>query len=206
MSKKEEIYFSIDIEADGPIPGIFSMLSLGCVAFDKEGNELGDFSVNFDTLSQAGTDHDTDKFWARFPEAYAETRINTVYAGEAMYKFNEFVESIEGFPVFVGYPAGFDFTFVYWYFIRFTGKCPFSFSSLDMKSYAMAKMGTNFRETTKKNFPKHWKEKGRHTHVAVEDAREQGRMFIKMLRDGTELPTHTLDALLKAPSFNGENQ
>ena len=34
----EECYVSIDIEADGPIPGTYSMLSLGAAAFDSEGN------------------------------------------------------------------------------------------------------------------------------------------------------------------------
>ena len=33
----KEVFFSFDIEADGPYPGDYSMLSLGCVAFDKEG-------------------------------------------------------------------------------------------------------------------------------------------------------------------------
>jgi len=178
-----EIYFSIDIEADGPIPGPYSMLSLGCVAFNANGDELGDFEVNFDTLADAKTDPDTDKFWARFPEAYAETRIDTKGPEAAMILFDLFVRSIKGKPVFVGYPAGFDFTFVYWYFMKFLGQSPFSFSSLDMKSYAMAKLNTTFRDSTKKNFPKRWKEKGTHTHVAVEDAREQGRMFIKMLKE-----------------------
>lgn len=32
-----EIYISTDIEADGPIPGEYSMLSIGSVAFNKKG-------------------------------------------------------------------------------------------------------------------------------------------------------------------------
>lgn len=43
-------------------------------------------------------------------------------------------------PVFVAYPAGFDFTFVYRYLIRFTGHSPFSHSALDIKTYAMASL------------------------------------------------------------------
>jgi len=37
----------------------------------------------------------------------------------------------------VGYPAAFDFLFVYWYLIRFTGESPFSHSALDLKTYAV---------------------------------------------------------------------
>ena len=34
----DECYVSVDIEADGPIPGAHSMLRLGAAAFDAEGN------------------------------------------------------------------------------------------------------------------------------------------------------------------------
>ena len=48
------------------------------------------------------------------------------------------LKALPGKPVFVGYPAGFDFLFVYWYLIRFAGESPFSFSALDIKTYAIA--------------------------------------------------------------------
>ncbi len=41
------------------------------------------------------------------------------------------IQSLAGKPVFVAYPAGFDFLFVYWYLIRFAGESPFSHSALD---------------------------------------------------------------------------
>ena len=45
----DECYVSIDIEADGPVPGLHSMLSLGAAAFTSEG-VLGDtFSVNLES-------------------------------------------------------------------------------------------------------------------------------------------------------------
>jgi len=50
-----------------------------------------------------------------------------------------------GKPVFVGYPAGFDFLFVYWYLIRFTGESPFSFSALDGDFKFLSKPGSNER-------------------------------------------------------------
>ena len=34
------LYFSTDVESDGPIPGPNSMLSYGVVAFTEDGNEL----------------------------------------------------------------------------------------------------------------------------------------------------------------------
>ncbi len=66
-----------------------------------------------------------------------------------MRAYVEWIKSLKGKPVFVAYPAGFDFLFVYWYLIRFAGESPFSHSALDMKSYAMAVLKTEYRESTK---------------------------------------------------------
>ena len=53
---------------------------------------------------------------------------------------------LPGWPVFVAYPARFDFLFVCWYLMPFVGESPLSHSALDMKSYAMAVLGTELRE------------------------------------------------------------
>lgn len=192
----KEIYFSTDVETDGPIPGPNSMLSLGSAAFSPEGRLLAVFSVNLETLPDAQPDPDTQKWWGEHPEAYAATRVNPLSPAEAMKLFSEWVEyvirrcSSQGYirkakPVFVGFPAGFDFLFVYWYLIRFTGQSPFSFSALDGKTYAMALLKTDYRSSVKRNYPKDWLKaedrKLEHTHVAVEDAVEQGRIFCNML-------------------------
>ena len=42
----DEIYVSTDVEADGPIPGPNSLLSLGSVALRADKTVLGEFSVN----------------------------------------------------------------------------------------------------------------------------------------------------------------
>jgi hypothetical protein len=55
-----------------------------------------------------------------------------------------------------------------------------------MKSYAMALMGTEFRKSTKRNMPKRWFSKSPHTHVALDDAIEQGHLFMSMLKERRE--------------------
>jgi hypothetical protein len=57
---------------------------------------------------------------------------------------------------------------------------PFSYSARDMKSYAMAVLGTEFRESTKRNMPKDWFDPLPHTHIALDDALEQGALFWPM--------------------------
>jgi hypothetical protein len=180
---KPELYFSTDVETDGPIPGPHSMLSLGTAVFAADGELLGTFERNLDLLPGAQPHPDTERFWSDNPEAYAATRVDTRPPEVAMREYVEWVESFKtGSPVFVAYPAGFDFTFVYWYMIRFAGRSPFSFSALDMKSYAMAKLGTPYRQSTKRNMPKAWFSDKPHTHKALDDAIEQGELWIAMLK------------------------
>jgi hypothetical protein len=100
-----------------------------------------------------------------------------------MPEYVAWVDALPGKPVFTAYPAGFDFLFMYWYLIRFAGRSPFSFSALDVKTYAMAMLKKDYRECTKKRMPRHWFDDLRHTHQALDDAIEQGALFCNMLRE-----------------------
>lgn len=176
----KEIYISVDIETDGPIPGDYSMLSLGAVAFDENGKEIDSFEANLKVLVGAMQDKDTMEWWKTQPEAWEYCQINKKLPQIVMIEFREWVMNLEGKPVFVAYPAGFDWTFVYWYLIHFCGHSPFGFQALDLKSYVMAKLNKNFRETSKRNMPKEWFTNILHSHKAIEDAREQGLLFFQM--------------------------
>ena len=177
-----ETYVSTDIETDGPIPGPNSMLSLGSVAFDAAGREIASFEINLETLQGAATDPKTMEWWKSEPAAWKAARANPVEAGAAMARYLDWVEALPGRPVFVAYPLLFDMMFVYWYLIRFCGRSPFSFSGIDIKTMAYAAMGSeSYRAASKKHMPKHWlPPSAPHTHVAVEDAREQGRLFFNI--------------------------
>lgn len=183
MRPNGEIYVSTDIEADGPIPGPHSMLSLGSAAYLPSGALHSTFSVNLVQLEGAQPDPSTQAFWDKNPDAWAKCRQDPEAPHLAMSRYSDWLNSLPGRPVFVGYPASYDFLFVYWYLIKFTGKSPFSFSALDIKSYAMAMLKLPYRESVKRNMPKRWFPTEPHTHVAVEDAIEQGALFCAMLRE-----------------------
>lgn len=183
----DEFYCSIDVESDGPIPFLYSMLSLGACCFDQEGNELGAFQVNLELLPGAHQDHGTMRWWAEQPEEVWEAaRENTRDPVEGMQAFCSFVRDMRALahdakPVAVCYPAGYDWTFCYPYLIRYAGQSPFGFSCLDIKSYAAAVLGLPYRETHKKTMPQEWfRGLPPHTHRAVDDAREQGRLFLNI--------------------------
>lgn len=181
--KTNEIYISTDVETDGPIPGDNSMLSLGAAAFTADGKLIDTFYTTLETLPGAVANPDTMKWWAENQAAYQETRTNTKPAAEATRAYVNWVNSLPGKPVFVGYPATFDFMFCYWYIVHFGLQSPFSFSALDIKSYACAMLKKEYRQSTKKNMPKRWFPTDPHTHVAVDDAIEQGKLFCNMLRE-----------------------
>lgn len=182
-----ETYISTDIESDGPIPGPFSMLSFASVAYDENGKELGSFFRNLDLLPGAKQHYDTMGFWAKNQDAYNATRLDTMDPLQAMDEYRVWLRKYPS-PVFVGYPAGFDFTWVYWYLINFGDESPFSFSALDIKTAVMFTLGTDYRKSTKKHMPKSWFDKKLdHTHVALDDAREQGHLFFSVLRDNKNL-------------------
>jgi hypothetical protein len=182
---KPELFMSVDIETNGRIPGPSSMLSFGAAAFTVDKKMLGTFTANLETLPGAEGEKSTMEWWATQPEAWAACRKDLQDPKVAMTNFVEWVESFKNYsPVFVGYPAGFDFTFMHWYSENFVGRDPFSFSALDIKSFAMAVLKTDFRKATKSNFPGRWFPPGKpHTHVAIEDAIEQGLLFLNILED-----------------------
>lgn len=178
-----EIYISCDIETNGPIPGDNSMLSLGAAAFTSDGKMLSTFYINFKEIEGSKPNKDTMEWWDKNKEAYQATRQNIVDAGQAIGQFVSWVNKIEGKPVCVCYPAGFDFTWIYWYMIHFGYQSPFSFSALDIKTYVSAMLKLPYRESSKKNMPKRWFSDAKHTHIALDDAIEQGQLFCNMLKE-----------------------
>src|SRR5271156_2694404 len=117
-----EIYVSTDVETDGPIPGVNSMLSFGSAAYTADKVLVSTFTANLELLPGAVGDPETMSWWRGFPEAWADARTNLEDPAAAMTRYVAWVEQLPQRPVFVAYPAGFDFLFVYWYLIRFAGR------------------------------------------------------------------------------------
>ena len=178
-----EIYVSTDIETDGPIPGPHSMLSFASAAYLGDKTLVSTFTANLQLLPEASGHPDTMAWWQENQAAFEATRTDLEEPAVALPRYVAWIKTLPGRPVFVAYPAGFDFLFVYWYLIRFAGASPFSFSALDMKTYAMALLKTEYRDAVKKNMPQRWFDPLPHTHVALDDAIEQGALFCNMLAE-----------------------
>jgi hypothetical protein len=185
---KPSLYISVDIEADGPIPGPYSMLSLGAAVAGVQGadgftaadphkrtfyRELRPISEEFvpEALSVSGLDR----------ERLAREGLDPALA---LAQFTRWVGGVSGDaqPVMCGYPASYDWTFLYWYLIRFTGASPFGHSGcLDMKTLYATKAGLPLRAVAKGTMPRELLSRRRHTHHALDDAIEQAELFANLM-------------------------
>jgi hypothetical protein len=181
-----ELYFSTDVETDGPIPGPNSMLSFASACYTAEKKLLGTFSANLHPLPGAAPDPNTLAWWRKQGAAWEAVQKDRRDPAEAMPAYAAWMKGLcaqhKGRPVFVAYPVLFDAMFVYWYLIKFAGESPFSHSALDIKTMAMTVLKTDYRESTKRNMPRAWFDDLPHTHVALDDAIEQGALFCNILQ------------------------
>lgn len=178
-----EIYVSTDVETDGPIPGPYSMLSIGCAAYLADKTLVGTFSANLETLPGATGHPRTMAWWETQKEAWDAHRKNCLSPEKAMADCLAWLRSLPGLPVFVGFPVTFDFMFVQWYLFRFTSSSPFRHSGIDLRTLGMALTNSNWQRTTKEHLPRRWWDPLPHTHVALDDALEQGALFCNMLAE-----------------------
>lgn len=119
----------VDIEADGPIPGDYSMISFGAVIV-KDDNLQETFSGHLKPISNN---------W--IPEALAisgfrrEQVVTFPEPRDVMLEFEEWLtENSVGKPIFISDNNGFDWQFINWYFHHFLGRNPFGYSSLNLNS------------------------------------------------------------------------
>ena len=192
---ERELFISVDIEADGRIPGRNSMLSFGSAAFTLDKELVARFAVNLETLPGAEGDPETLAWWKKFPEAWAAAREDPEDPATALPRYAAHLEALGkdlggkwGRPTFIGFPAAYDFAWINWYLHRFAGRNPLGISGLCLKTLGAALLKLPFREATKRRFPRRWFADLPHSHVALDDAVEQGAMGISMLRELRGLP------------------
>jgi len=184
----QEIYVSTDVETNGPVAGKHSMLSIGSAAYLADKTLLSTFSANLETVPEFSADDSTTAWWATQPEAWAACRSNLEPPREAMTRYLAWLQALPGRLVLVAYPAAFDFPFVYWYLTQYAGANPFGYAVIDVKTFAMAMLRKPYRACGKQSMPADWFDPVRHTHVALDDALEQGSLFCNMLKANISPP------------------
>jgi DNA polymerase III alpha subunit (gram-positive type) len=163
------------MEASGPIPGKYSMLSVGACEVGRIENC---FYAELQPISE--------KFVPQALEvcklSMSKLKQNGASPYDAMRKFADWITwtSKEKHPTFVGFNLGFDWSFVNWYFIKYLGENPFGVSGIDTKSVWFGR-DLFWKHTTKTNIKRSLKLNLEHTHNALDDAREQAIIFEKIL-------------------------
>lgn len=175
-------HFIVDVEADGPAPGLSSMVSFAVVELAATGP-----GRSFEGFLKPIVEH-------YVPSALAScnlTREQTLAfpeAQETMQQFHAWLSEVggPGRKCFISDNPGFDFGFVNYYCWAFLGENPFGHSARRIGDLA-AGLERKFAA------PQKWKKLRRtpHTHRALDDARGNAEALVALLQQ------HKLDIPFK---------
>jgi ribonuclease T len=173
MSATREVFISVDVETAGPIPGEYSMLSIGACNVDDETQtftcEIKPINQNADpkALEVSGL-------------SLAALQKSGLTPDDAMRTFHAWAKgqaTNDETLVFVGLNAAFDWSFVNYYFHKFLGENPFGFAALDIKAYYMGATGCPWSDTRSSRLSADLKPERQSDHTALRDAQYQAELF-----------------------------
>lgn len=194
--KNGDAYISVDVETDGPIPGPYSMLSIGmayCGSFNGRTMELTPFPKKtfYAELKPISEDFENEALHVnglnrkRLLSEGTEPEV-------AMNMASAWINEVSGDnrPIFVAYPASFDWLWMHWYFVRFTkAGSPFGHSGcFDLKTAVAVKGRMPLSMASKSQLPISMQSDLPHTHNALDDALEQANIFFKLMVMGNGRP------------------
>lgn len=181
-----DMYFSADVETDGPIPGTFSLLSFALVCVGTFDGETFDASLLREKHSfYCEMKPISDRFETEALGVNKLDRGRLLTEGLspeiAMTNAAKWVSEMSGGhrPVLVAYPLSFDWSWLFWYFVSFsqTGS-PFSYSDcFDLKTAFAVKSHRPIAQSGRSKLPPHLQAEALHTHNALDDAIEQAQIF-----------------------------
>lgn len=180
-----DVYFSADVETDGPIPGRFSMLSFGIVRAGTFDGRRFERPRTYDRTFYAEMRPISDRFEPEALRVNGLDRDRLLREGSdpvsAMAGAAQFIReaSGEGRPVLVAYPLSFDWSWLYWYFVAFhAGGSPFDHSRcFDIKTAFAVKARLPISSAGRSKLPDMLASARPHSHNALDDAIEQAEIF-----------------------------
>ncbi len=183
-----DMYFSADVETDGPIPGPFSMLSFGLVVAGSFDGKVFSRPIRFDKSFYRELRPISDEFQVEALRVNGLDRERLLREGSApsaaMTEAAEWVTALAGRarPILVAYPLSFDWSFLYWYFTRFSNAgSPFNHSQcFDIKTAFAVKARIPIATAGRKQLMPSLRSNGIHTHNALDDAIEQAEVFANL--------------------------
>ena len=172
--------FVVDVESDGPVPPLFSMVSFGVVLVDQSGKLDKTFYGQTKPISER---------WN--PEALAissitrEQHLSFDEPYIIMHLFKDWLQSVNtaGNPTFISDNPAFDWQWINYYTINHLGKNPFGFSARRIGDlYCGLVKDASKNSEWKKKF-----RKTKHVHHPVDDARGNAEAILAMRDMGLKI-------------------
>lgn len=182
-------YLSLDVEASGPFPGLFSLVSVGCVPVippdpDNPLWRLSDrtFYCEFKPLPEA----------AELPAATEVHGLSTEHLREKGLEPQEGMQQLADYlaqlrlihPKFMtaAWPASFDQPFIGYYAHRFLGSNPFGYACLDIASLAQGLFRCERRQLRSRLARRGlFRPPKPYPHHALDDATDQAVLLVDLL-------------------------
>lgn len=178
-----EIFVSVDVETAGPIPGEYSLLSIGACNVD---NDAQTFACELQPIN----DNADPKALKVSGFSLEDLRRTGLPPTEAMHRFRDWLKDLvdrDSVLVFVGFNAPFDWSFINYYFHKFLGENPFGFTALDIKAYYMGSTGCRWSDTRSSRIDAAIRTTRQPDHKALHDAKYQAELF-RLIREKVERP------------------
>jgi hypothetical protein len=190
-SDKPTMYLSIDVETDGPVPGLYSMISLGLAGFTIQKDLVWEMEINLFPIEGASRDPNTMIWWEHpdQKEAWAHLMKNRQQPKEAMIQLANDIEKLklQYRVVTIAWPSCFDWMFIHWYMHKFVGNNPLGRRAKCADTYAWAISRTTHPNVSIAPLLEDWEDnRFTHSHKALDDAKDQGAKFINMLNEMTK--------------------
>ena len=188
---KAVFYLSLDVEATGPFPGLYSLVSVGCVpVYPGDGRdqpwrvaeEHEHLYLEFQPLDEA----------LELPAAMEVHGLTLDYLREkgrepaqgigAMAEYLAKLRRLRPKFMMAAWPASFDLPFVGYYAQRFLGDNPFGYGALDIGSLAQGLFRCERRQLRAELVRKGlFRPPKAYPHHALEDALDQANLLVHLL-------------------------
>lgn len=191
-------YISVDVETSGLLVGEFYLLSVGAVDCDNLDNQFHEVLMPFEARD-IHWDKDTKAWWdtqeaasLRLTEQwnlqYSDVKPQPWEVFEpACKRFEIWLSQFETPIFFVAWPASFDYPWVQNWFFETETVNPFSYRTIDVKSYACGKLGIDFN-VSHEEMPALMNETPEFPHDALSDAIAQAKVFNSLRKFNSGVP------------------
>lgn len=174
-----DAYICVDVETAGPVPGDYSLLSIGaCTIFEPQHTFYIELKpINTNVTEAAAAIHKL---------SLERLMLEGVAPQEAFSRFEAWLTDQAApnqQPLFVAFNAAFDWMFVNYYFYHYLGHNPFGHTAIDIKAFYMGMAGVPWSQTSWRYISPKYVTEHKLTHHALQDALDQADIFKKMLAE-----------------------